>query len=163
VVDLGSGAGLPGLVLALRWTSATMVLVDAHRRRGRFLLHAVDELGLAGRVVVAVERAEVLGRTPARRGAFDVATARGFGRPAVVAECAAPLLGVGGVLVVSEPPPDRGSQTVRWPGDGLALLGMGPPRPIGAAGYRFVGVTQQTPCPPRYPRRVGVPAKRLLF
>lgn len=161
VADLGSGGGVPGLVLVTRWEDASFLFVEAHGRRAEFLLRAVTELGAAERVVVEAARAEVVGRTPARRGTFDVVTARGFGRPAVVAECAAPLLEVGGLLVVSEPPPEsRGD--VRWPEDGLAELGMGKPQLLGT-GYRFVAVRQVQPCPSRFPRRVGVPAKRPLF
>jgi 16S rRNA (guanine527-N7)-methyltransferase len=161
VVDLGSGGGVPGLVLASRWEAASFLFVEARARRAAFLLRAVAELGMGGRVTVEAARAEVVGRTPSRRGGFDVATARGFGRPAAVAECAAPFLEVGGVLVVSEPPNSVGAGA-RWPEAGLAELGMGGPHPVGS-GYRFVAVSQVEPCPPRFPRRVGVPAKRPLF
>ena len=167
VVDLGAGGGVPGLVLAVRWPSS-FLLVEAQARRAAFLVRAVSELGLGERVVVGAERAEAVGRTPARRGAFDLVTARGFGRPAVVAECAAPLLEVGGLLVVSEPPADVSRENARWPVAGLVELGMGRPNPVsrdlGAGpGYRFVAVPQLRRCPDRFPRRVGVPAKRPLF
>lgn len=163
VVDLGSGAGVPGLMLAARWENSRFLLVDAQGRRAAFLLRAVRELGFDDRVAVVAERAEVLGRTPAKRGAFDLVTARGFGCPAVVAECAAPFLSVTGLLVVSEPPPDlNADQQSRWSTQGLAQLGMGPPRPMGTD-YRFVVMRQLEACPERLPRRVGVPAKRPLF
>lgn len=162
VVDLGSGAGVPGLVLALVWERTVFVLVEAHLRRAAFLVRAIRVLDLTARVTVVAERAENVGQTISRRGTFDVVTARGFARPAVVAECAAPLLRVGGLLVVSEPPPDTSSSGVRWPKEGLEKLGMGRVEPPGS-GYQFVVVTQEQPCPPRFPRRVGVPAKRPLF
>jgi 16S rRNA (guanine527-N7)-methyltransferase len=162
VADLGSGGGVPGLVLAARWETSSFLLVEARGRRCAFLLDAVGELGLRGRVVVEGARAEVVGRIPEWRGAFDVVTARGFGRPAVVAECAAPLLEVGGLLAVSEPPPDSCGVTRRWSGEGLAELGMGKAQPVGSA-YGFVLVFQEQRCPDRFPRRVGVPAKRPLF
>jgi 16S rRNA (guanine527-N7)-methyltransferase len=162
VVDLGSGGGVPGLVLALLWENSMLFLVDARLRRAAFLREAVHELGLDGRVSVSAERAEVLGRTQARRGAYELVVARGFGTPAIVAECAAPFLAIGGKLVVSEPPRDAPVEERRWPDQGLAMLGMGPAAPSGSE-YRFVVVPQLSLCPERFPRRVGVPAKRPLF
>lgn len=161
VVDLGSGGGLPALVIARAWPGVLFTLVEAQHRRAKFLEEAVASLALGPEVEVETERAEVVGRDVGRRGAYDVATARAFGPPAVVAECAAPLLAVGGVLVVSEPP-DL-ADGVRWPDEGLALLGMGPAAALEAQGRRFAVVPQLRACPERYPRRVGIPAKRPLF
>lgn len=109
VLDLGSGGGLPGLVLAALWPWATVVLLDAQHRRTVFLCEAVRRLGLHTRVQVVNGRAEVLGRDETLRASFDSVVARAFGRPAVTAECAAPFLRVGGVLVVSEPPASPGT------------------------------------------------------
>lgn len=153
---------MPGLVLAIRWDDAAFLLVEVHGRRAAFLDRAIRELGLEDRVDVVAERAEILGHTAGKRSGFDVVTARGFGRPAVVAECAAPLLRLGGMLVVSEPPADRGTDGSRWPSEGLAELGMGPAE-SGGSTFGFVVVRQEQACPPRYPRRVGVPAKRPIF
>lgn len=160
VVDLGSGGGLPALVIARMCPEVRLTLVEAQQRRASFLDEAVDRLGLADRVSVVLDRAERMAREPSQRGRFQAATARAFGPPAVVAECAAPLLEQGGVLVVSEPP--SGVSSDRWPAEGLAALGMGPAR-LDAQGRRFVVVPQRRPCPERFPRRVGVPAKRPLF
>ena len=160
VVDLGSGGGVPGLVLALVWAESALTLVDSSERRTQFLSTAVGRLGVADRVTVVRERAEDLGRTRAWRGSVDVVVARGFGSPAVVAECAAPLLRVDGEVIVSEPPVgDEG----RWPPPGLALLGLRPGHrwEDGARSYQVL--VQHQPCPERYPRRTGVPAKRPLF
>jgi 16S rRNA (guanine527-N7)-methyltransferase len=104
LLDLGSGGGLPGLVVAERWPESSVVLLDAQGRRTAFLSEAVRRLGLEHRVSVRQDRAEVAGRDPALRGRLDGVLARSFGRPAVVAECAAPLLHPGGWLIVSEPP-----------------------------------------------------------
>ena len=158
-VDLGTGGGVPGLVLALRWPATRFLLVEAMQRRSRFLADAVEELGIADRVTVAAERAELVGRDPLRRGAADLVTARSFATAAVTAECAAPLLRVGGRLVVSEPPED---DPARWPAAALAPLGMSPGVRVGGL-YSFRVLRQVEPCPDRYPRRVGVPAKRPLF
>lgn len=162
-LDLGSGGGIPGLVLAERWDSAKVALLDGRDTRGDFLAWAVAELGMGGRVEVVAERAEVAGRRDDMRGMFDAVVARGFGSPAVTAECAAPFLSVGGVLVVSEPPRSAdGVVGPRWPGDGVADLGLVPGSVVEAR-FRYQVLEQRRECPPRFPRRTGVPQKRPLF
>ena len=164
--DLGSGGGVPGLVLALHWEKAQAVLLEASERRCAFLRVASVDLEITERVTVVHGRAEDLGRHVDLRGRFDLVVARGFGPPAVTAECGAPLLQVGGRMVVSEPPeahgPDDDARGPRWPEAGLARLGLvaGPTieRP-----YHYQVLLQARPCPVDYPRRVGVPAKRPLF
>jgi 16S rRNA (guanine527-N7)-methyltransferase len=159
-LDLGSGAGLPGLVLAIAQPSSRWVLLDAHRGRTRFLERAVALLGLAPRVTVVRERAEVAGRRPELREAFGLVTVRGFGPPAVVAECGAALVAPGGALVVSDPPdpsPDR------WPASALAELGLRARTVADDGGARVTVLDKATPCPDWVPRRTGVPAKRPLF
>ena len=164
VVDLGSGGGLPGLVVAQHWPEASLVLLDASARRTDFLRRAVERLGLQGRIEVVGGRAEELGRDGRLRGGFDGVLARSFGRPAVVAECAAPFLKVGGWLVVSEPPAhDGGTQgDERWPHEGLRQLGLVPSDPARGE-FAFQVLRQAEPCPERFPRRNGVPAKKPLF
>lgn len=160
--DLGSGAGVPGLVLALFWPETILVLVDAMAKRTRWLESARRELGLGDRCRVVRERAEVLGHDPAYRERFEVVTARAFAAPAVTAECAAPLLGVGGRLVVSEPPaPDPR----RWPADGLDRLGLGPARRVDDPDVpaTVVVLEKRGETPEAYPRRTGIPAKRPLW
>lgn len=159
-LDLGSGGGVPGLVLAVEhWPDARWVLLDANQRRAAFLTSAVEALGVGDRVMVRRGRAEEAGRTPDLRGGFDLVVSRSFGPPAVTAECAAPLLGVGGQLVVSEPPERLAG---RWDEAGMAALGLEAEgeRPTSAHFARF---RQLWPCPARFPRRNGVPAKRPLF
>ena len=85
LVDLGSGGGLPGLVLAVRRPRIHVVLIDAIRKRTDFLEWAVAELGVDERVEVRRGRAEELAREPDLRGSAEVVTARSFGPPAVAA------------------------------------------------------------------------------
>lgn len=160
VVDLGSGGGVPGLVVAGAWPDATICLLDSNERRALFLAQAALALGLGERVVVGHARAEEAGRDPAWRGRADLVLARSFGPPGVTAECAAPLLALDGRLVVSEPPGDPGN---RWPEEPLARLGMRPVGRFEQAFSRFQVVRQERLCPDEYPRRVGAPAKRHLF
>jgi 16S rRNA (guanine527-N7)-methyltransferase len=158
-IDLGSGGGLPGLVLALLWPSSTWLLLDGNRRRTDWLVSAVSTLGMADRVQVRCARAEEAGRDLALRSTWNLVTARSFGPPAVTAECAAPLLAVGGVLVVSEPP---GGDPGRWPVEGLSQLGLVADGVV-IEPAAFQRLRLVSPCPPRFPRRDGIPAKRPLF
>ena len=81
IVDLGSGAGMPGLVLAVDDAALAVVLLDASERRTDLLRRTVGRLGLADRAEVVCRPAEVFGRDPAHRGAFDAVVARAFGPP----------------------------------------------------------------------------------
>jgi 16S rRNA (guanine527-N7)-methyltransferase len=163
LVDLGSGGGLPGLVLAVEWPAATVALLEANGRRATFLRQAVERLGLGQRVTVVEDRAEVAGRAADLRAGFDGVLARSFGRPAVLAECAAPLLKVGGWLLVSEPPRSEAEgQGGRWPADQLRQLGLEPGEVL-HEGFEYRTLLQAVPCPDRFPRRNGVPAKKPLF
>jgi len=158
VVDLGSGGGVPGLVLGWARPDLELCLLDGSVSRCAFLTWACEELRLA-RTRVWCGRAEVAGRDDAFRGAMDVVVARAFGAPAVLAECAAPLLRTGGRLIVSEPP--EGEH--RWPAAGLATLGLEDEGAAIVAGARFRVLVSASPVEARFPRRVGVPAKRPLF
>lgn len=172
-LDQGSGGGLPGLVLAGYWTATPAVLLDSAARRTSFLSEAVHRLGWDDRVEVVRARAEEAGRDPGLRGCFDVVWARSFGSPPVTAECAAPFLTHGGLLIVSEPPttgvgegPGPSHQEEReegrWPRAGLELLGQTPLGTVRAA-FGYQAILQATPCPDRFPRRPGMPAKRPLY
>lgn len=157
VADLGSGGGVPALPLAVAWPGTRWLLVERGQRRAAFLEEAVRSLGLADRVAVHAGSAEALGRDPTARASFDLVVARSFGPPAVVAECAAPLLRVGGRLAVSEPPaPDP----ARWPTTALAELGLGPAERIEHGDGAVVVVHQEAPAPAGIPRPAGQPAKR---
>lgn len=150
-LDLGAGGGVPGLVLAAERPDLAWTFVDAMRKRTAFLARAVQQLGLA--VTVRTERAEELADLRASQAAV---VARSFGPPAVLAECAAPLLAVGGRLIVSEPPDAQD----RW--DGADALGLGSARRL-IGPPALVVLEQEAPCPDRYPRRTGIPAKRPLW
>ena len=161
-LDLGSGGGLPGLVLATTWAGSEAVLLDAAKRRVEFLEWAVARCGLGDRVTVLHERAEAAGRDERFRDHFSLVVTRSFGPPAVTAESAAPFVVPGGLLVVSEPP-ETVTSSERWPSEALADLALRLGTPTRVAGYGYQAFAKSDPTPARYPRRVGVPAKRPLF
>ncbi len=161
VLDLGSGGGLPGLVLLQGLSSTRFVLLDAASRRCDFLSWAVGELGAGERVEVVCGRAEELARDPALRGRFPVVVARSFGAPAVTAECAVGFLsGPGARVLVSEPP---AADVTRWPDGGLAGLGLRPLERVATDGATIQILEMVEELDPTLPRRVGVPAKRPRF
>jgi 16S rRNA (guanine527-N7)-methyltransferase len=160
-LDLGSGGGVPGLVLAVGWQGTPCVLLDAMGRRCDFLAWAVEELGISGWVTVRCARAEDAAREADLESRFELVTARSFAAPAPTAECAARFLAPGAVILVSEPP-DPAETAARWPEAGLAELGLGPASHV-SSGRNLVAIRRTSPCPSRFPRRVGVPAKRPLF
>ena len=150
-VDLGTGGGIPGLVLATL-TVCRWVLVDRGERRGSFLRWAVRRLGLRDRVEVVVADAVEVGRGP-RRGKANLVTARSFAPPGPTVECGAPLLLPGGFLVVSEPPAETGGRAGRWEDGGLRAMGLEDwgGWHTGQAGYRAMQLVAD--CPNRFPRR----------
>lgn len=156
-VDLGTGGGLPGLILA-GLTGGRWVLVDRGGRRCEFLTWAVRELGMATRVEVLCADVVDVARGPLR-GQASLVTARSFASPSITAECGAPLLAQGGRLVVSEPPEAES----RWPAEALGLLGLTDEGGwhTGTAGYR--ALVRNGECPDRYPRRSRRRAASPLF
>lgn len=159
VLDLGSGGGLPGLVLAHIWRDRRFVLLDSAHRRAELLQLATERCGLRDRVEVVCARAELAAHDPQWRATAGVVVSRSFGTPPVLAECAAGFLVSGGLLVVSEPPVVRDG---RWPPGPLRELGLVPHRSVVSPVHLQV-LRSVAPCPPRYPRRTGVPVKRPLW
>lgn len=160
--DLGSGGGLPGLVLAVDvWPESRWVLLEAMAKRHQLLQWAVERLGIGHRVSVVHGRSEHVGRPgEPLRGACRLVTSRGFGAPPTTAEAAAPLLADGGTLVVSEPP---GSEGERWPVDGLAPLGLVPDGVVRTDRAGYMVLTQVHPCPTAYPRAWKRQSRQPLF
>lgn len=162
VADLGSGAGLPGLPLAIALPEARVALVESTRRKCEFLQAVVDAAGLAN-VEVVCERAETWTSGRARH---DLVTARALARLSVVAEYAAPLLQVGGSLVAWRG--QRDAEVEAEADVAARILGMSDQivvavQPYPEAEHRHLHLMSKvTATPERFPRRPGVAAKRPL-
>ncbi len=108
MVDIGAGAGIPGIPLRIVDPGIRLTLIESRRKRVSFLKMITRELGLANDIVVAEGRAEVLvAELVGSSGAFDVAVARGVGSFESVLPIAQRYLVVGGFFIASGPPPAR--------------------------------------------------------
>lgn len=162
VVDLGSGAGVPGIPLAIARPDAHVTLMDGNGRKCDFMRSVVKEIGLLN-VDVVHTRAETWDEGISR---MDVVTARALARLDVVAEYAAPLLRLGGALVAwrGQRDPDDEAAGAR----AAVLLGLAveqPTRvePYAGAEHRHLHILRKVaPTPARFPRRDGVARKRPL-
>jgi 16S rRNA (guanine527-N7)-methyltransferase len=152
VVDVGSGGGVPGIVIAILRPDLELTLIDSDRRKGGFLIHVAGLLGLS-RVRVEPIRAEDGGQRPGLRETFDLATSRATAPPPVLCELALPLLRIGGSLcaLVSEAP----SAVMSCVAAASACGGDAPDAP--RAGV--LRVLKVAATPGEYPRRPGTPGR----
>lgn len=153
-VDIGTGAGYPGLVLAALYPTASWVLVDSVGKKARFAAQASHALGLA-HVRVHQARAEALG--PDTREAFQFAVARAAGALGVVAELAVPLLAVGGTALLMRGP--AGDSELEAANPLIRRLGAEVARvdrlelPQGEGARILVVLAKAEPSGPEFPRR----------
>lgn len=126
VIDLGSGAGVPGLIVAFERPELELVLVDRRSGRTDSLARSVLALNLASRVSVKCSEIADLARDSKFSKQFDAAISRGLGPPLETLRLSRDLVKAGGVVIISEPPPTTQS---RWsPNESLALDLEGPER-----------------------------------
>ncbi len=165
VVDVGSGAGFPGLPLKLAFPRLELRLIESVGKKTAFLEHICGVLGL-DKVTVHTGRAEALAREPELRDGFDLALVRGVARLSLLLEYALPFCRVGGRAVAHK---HGGIESeLAEAKNALAELGgratgVFPVTLAGLTDNRVVAVFEKVaPTPGRYPRRVGIPAKRPL-
>lgn len=162
VVDVGSGAGLPGLPLAIALPTARFTLVESSSRKCAFIARAAEVCGLQN-VEIVDARVEAW---PTGQRAFDVGLARAVAPLEVVLEYAAPLLGLGGHLIAWRGQRDAEAEDrATRVGDllGLRPEGIRRVRPYAGAQARHLHLFLKVmETPPRFPRRTGVAAKRPL-
>lgn len=165
MVDVGSGAGFPGLVLAIAKPEWHFVLLDSASKRVDFLSYVSGELGL-GNVAVRQARAEDAAREAGFREAFDVATARGVAELRVLAEYCLPFVNTGGLFLAMKGP-DCDAE-IASAGNAMEVMGgriEGTDRfelPDSGGRRTLILVRKTAATPHQYPRRAGVPERRPL-
>jgi 16S rRNA (guanine527-N7)-methyltransferase len=162
LIDVGTGAGFPGLVLKLVWPSTQVTLVESVHKKADFCRHMIDRLGLE-KVSVLSERAEVVGQDSAHRHTYDLAVARAVARMPILMEYLLPLVHRNGKVMAmkGESAPaetQTASQAIHILGGKLhKLVHVELP---GVVEERFIVVVEKVArTPEEYPRRTGVPAK----
>ena len=119
VADLGSGGGLPALVIAVRRANVMVTMIERRATRADQLRRAITALDLGTRATVLNLDAEVVCERAAK--SFDVVTARSFGDPATTTRFVDALLKADGIGLISEPPDDR---TATWEAALSAVSGL---------------------------------------
>lgn len=155
LLDIGSGAGFPGLPLAVALGSDRALLVDSVGKKVRFLRTVIEAAGLDRRIAAESARAEVLARDPRDRGAWPAVTARAVTSLAELVELALPLVAPGGVLVAWKRTPLEAE--LAEAAGALEALGAGPVEVVdgrvpGLEAHRLVIVPRSGRIDARYPR-----------
>jgi 16S rRNA (guanine527-N7)-methyltransferase len=165
VVDVGTGAGFPGLPLKIALPEMGLTLVESVGKKAAFCQHIVRLLGLEN-VEIIQERAELLGQTPAHRQRYDWAIARAVAIMPVLVEYLLPLVRIGGTMLAmkGETAPAEthaADRAMRMLGGQLRRL-IPIQLPCVAEEHYLVLIDKIAATPDIYPRRVGMPAKHPL-
>jgi len=162
IADIGSGAGFPGLALAVALPTAHVDLIESVGRKCAFMQRAIDEAGISNATVVNARSEEVAAGE--KREAYDAVTARAVGRLSTLAELASPLLRENGVLVAWKGKRDQDEENqLAHAADQLAmhpdqLLDVGD---RAGGKHRHLHVLRKLgPTPEALPRRPGMAKKR---
>jgi 16S rRNA (guanine527-N7)-methyltransferase len=164
LIDVGTGAGFPGLPLKILRPELRLTLVESIAKKAAFLQHIVDTLGLA-EIEVVVARAEQVGRDKAHRERYDVVTARAVAELRVLAEYCLPLCRIGGRFLApkgAQLSAEAQASTRAIELLGGRLLAIEPVEIPGLEPRSLVVVEKASATSPEYPRALGVPAKRPL-
>jgi 16S rRNA (guanine527-N7)-methyltransferase len=163
VIDVGSGAGLPGVALKIAFPDVALTVLDSVGKKTRFLQHLMETLGLAG-ADIHTGRAEELARRPEHREAFDLVLARGVARMPALLEYTLPFCKVGGKVVAWKHggiDPERAGAAAAMEALGGLLDSVYPVSIAGLTDDRvLVAVDKVRPTPDQYPRRAGVPGRQ---
>jgi 16S rRNA (guanine527-N7)-methyltransferase len=165
LIDVGSGAGFPGLPLKIARPGLAVTLLESNRKKAAFLRRTVSALGLEGIRVLAA-RAEDAGRDPDHRAGYHYAVARAVAEIRVLAEYCLPFLRPGGLFLAYKGP---GVREELGRADGALRTLGGSVREVlefelpGEKARRSLVVIKKTgSTPERFPRRPGIPTKRPL-
>jgi 16S rRNA (guanine527-N7)-methyltransferase len=164
-VDIGAGAGLPGLALKIVWPGLRLTLLEATGKKCRFMQHVVDTLDLKD-VTVVQARAEDFGQH-AGRIAFDLALARAVSRLPTLLEYGLPLLKRGGWFVIQkgrDPQEELAQSSLALQTLGGSLHDVLPVTVPGLEAERsLVIVAKAAQTPAAYPRRAGIPERQPIL
>jgi 16S rRNA (guanine527-N7)-methyltransferase len=160
-IDLGAGAGFPGLPIKIAHPALRLTLLESASKKARFLEEVVERLALADVLVVA-GRAESVAHETAHREAYDLALARALASLPVLVELALPFLRLGGVLAA--PKGSRAAQEMTAAAPAMRACGgrLLSAERLPDSLLTLVVVEKAARTPPTYPRRPGTPAKRPL-
>ncbi|MDQ6932520.1 MAG: 16S rRNA (guanine(527)-N(7))-methyltransferase RsmG [Candidatus Eremiobacteraeota bacterium] len=157
-VDVGSGAGFPGVPLALV-TGVEIVLIESSAKKAGFLSQTLSRFGLRGQVIA--RRAEFAAHEPKWREHFASATARAVSSAPAVAELTVPFLRISGVAVLQRGRAAESEEEALTRACVVLRAGL-PETVVSPAGGTFFLVRKERSTPDAFPRRVGVPQKRPL-
>ena len=166
IIDIGTGAGFPGLVLKLIWSTSRVTLVESVHKKADFCRHIAERLSLTG-VQVLDKRAEAVGQDPDHRQTYDLAVARAVARMPILMEYLLPLVHRNGQVMAmkGETAPAETQSAEK----AIQLMGGKLNRLIhvelpGVVEERFIVVVNKVArTPEEYPRRTGVPAKNPIL
>ncbi len=165
VVDIGTGAGFPGIPLKILYPAMRLTLVESVGKKAMFCQHIVRILGLEN-VEVLHARAEEIGQKPEHREKYDWGLARAVAKMDVLAEYLLPLVQVGGAMLAQKG--ESGLMEAQAAERIMKMLG-GKLRQIvqvnlpGVADDRYLVIVDKAAAtPPRYPRKPGIPVKKPL-
>jgi 16S rRNA (guanine527-N7)-methyltransferase len=165
LIDVGTGAGFPGIPLKILYPNLKLTLVESVGKKAMFCQHIVSVLGLE-QVDVIQARAEDLGQNPQHREKYDWAVARAVANLSVLSEYLIPLVKVGGAVLAQKG--ESGPAEAQSAEEAMKLLGgklkqLIPVHLPGVADDRYLVVLEKVAAtPPKYPRKPGIPMKQPL-